>query len=826
MKKDMKNFYPILVLLFLWIYPAQSQFFLGQNKSNAEKVYKGERTKINNLIHTKLKVRFHLKNHTMEGEAFIKLRPHFYPTDSLTLDAKFMQIFQVKVNGKPADYTYDKKKLKIRLPRKFTRFETYNVYVKYLAQPDSVTTPGGTAISDHKGLYFINTRNETNEYPPHLWTQGEPEANSVWFPTIDSPNQKSTQEIEMTIPADWVSLSNGKLVASRLNNDGTKTDTWKMELPHAPYLFFMAAGPFVIVKDSLENLPVNYYVEKKYKDVARDIFGKTPEMIRYYENLLGIEYPWDKYDQIVVRNFVSGAMENTTAVNHSEMAYQRKENLVDENTWESVVAHELFHHWFGDLVTAESWAQIAMNEAFADYGESLWEEHDEGMDKADYLRERNKQLYFRFPGANKKDLVRYYYHRPDDVFDIVSYQKGGLILHMLRHYVGDSAFFQGLRLYLERNRFKTGEAAQLRLALEEISGKDLKRFFDQWFYGSGHPKLKISYEYDDRKGKATVSITQKTKKIWEFPLQIDVYENGKRKEYRVTVNDSIEKFEFPYQKRPDLINVDAKHILLAEIEDTRPEETYYFQFKHARNYVDRKMGLDMAIKNKNRPEAFEIIVAALDDPFYKIREKALKSIDVQSPFFNRKLEKKIYYLAREDSNNFVKAAAIRKLSELKKKKYLPLFKKAVQSPSYAIKSAAFSAILKTDKNSISEIITPELEESMRFELIKFYVDEKKSDKMVFVASHLFSDPIKLFQSQDNQKLLEDATRWISSSNHLKANKILADEIYKLAVRYEKYGLKNFMRLMLQQFVFNQEENPGNNKNEIVKYYKLTIDKLK
>ncbi len=822
----MKNI--LILLLLLFISPAsysQGIFGFAPKKEKKPEIFKGEREKINDLIHTELKVQFNLAQHTMDGEARIKLKPHFYPTDSLTLDAKYMKINEVKVDGQKVDYTYDKLKLKIKLPRTYTRFNSYEVSIKYVAQPDSVKTPGGNAIKSNKGLYFINTRGENDAYPPQIWTQGEPEAASAWFPTIDSPNQKSTEKIEMTVPAEWVTLSNGKLIQSIEHTDSTRTDVWEMNQPHAPYLFFMFTGPFVIVKDSLGNLPVWYYVEKPYEDVAKDIFGKTPEMIRYYSNLLDYEYPWNKYHQVVGREFVSGAMENTTAVLHSDMAYQDKSSLVDENTWEGVIAHELFHQWFGDLVTAESWAQIAMNESFASYGEALWEEHDEGKDKADYILDKNRRVYMMIPGNDKKKLVRYHYSDPDDVFDAVSYQKGSLILHMLRNLVGDNAFFSALKLYLTQNKYGTGEAAQLRLAMEKVSGKDLTEFFNQWFYGSGHPSFDIEYEFSDSLKEARVRLTQKTKKTWKFPLKIDVYEGEKRTSHEVFVDDSTEVFHFNYNRKPDFINVNADHVLLANIKDPRPDETYYFQFTHARNYIDRKMGLDKAIKNKKDIKAFRIIELATEDPFYIIRIRAINALDIESPFFNKKLEKKLYRIARTDPNNLVKAAAIRKLGMLKKKKYVSLFKKSIHSPSRAIKSAAFDALLLTDKASVYKILTPELEKELRSSLIKLYVEDKKTEKMNFVAKNLFVDLGEFF-SPENRKTIEEATKWISTSNNLEANKILADEIYRFGKKYKQYGLNRFAIMMLTSYKKNQSENKGNHKDEIIKYYEETIAKLK
>ena len=287
-------------------------------------------------------------------------------------------------------------------------------------------------------------------------------------------------------------------MSQKKNADGTRTDYWKMDLPHAPYLFFMGVGDYAIVKDSYKGKEVSYYVEKEYAPVARKIFGNTPEMIEFFSKITGVHYPWVKYSQIAGRDYVSGAMENTTATIHQEGAQQDARQLIDGNIWEGTIAHELFHQWFGDYVTAESWSNLTLNESFADYSQHLWDEYKYGKDAGDAENYQGMQGYLQ-SGSESKDLVRFFYADKEDMFDQVSYQKGGRILHMLRNFVGDSAFFKSLNLYLTTNKFKSAEAHQLRLAFEEVTGHDLNWFFNQWYYGNGHPNVDISYNYDARR---------------------------------------------------------------------------------------------------------------------------------------------------------------------------------------------------------------------------------------------------------------------------------------------------------------------------------------
>ncbi|HEX2606281.1 MAG TPA: M1 family peptidase, partial [Flavisolibacter sp.] len=272
------------VLLSFWLAAAAGvQAQQAPPKQEVSKVYRAAFDKINDLVHTKLEAKFDYSKSQLNGKVWITLKPHFYPTDSLALDAKGMDIKQVAVSkaGKntPVKYSYDGLVLNVILDRTYRNNENYTVYIDYTAKPDEFKAVGSAAITDAKGLYFINPRGEEKDKPTQIWTQGETEATSVWVPTIDKPNQKTTNEFYMTVPAKYVTLSNGLLVSQKTNSDGTRTDYWKMDLPHAPYLFFMGVGDYAVIKDKYKDKEVSYYVEKEYGPVARRIFGNTPQMI-------------------------------------------------------------------------------------------------------------------------------------------------------------------------------------------------------------------------------------------------------------------------------------------------------------------------------------------------------------------------------------------------------------------------------------------------------------------------------------------------------------------------------------------------------------------
>lgn len=674
---------------------------LVNGQDDWKKVYRSFPTKINDLVHTKLDAKFDYSKSYLNGKVWLTLKPHFYATDSLQLDAKGMNINAVAIvkAGKniPLKYSYDSMFLSIQLDRTYKKDENYTVYIDYTAKPDEFKSEGSAAITDAKGMYFINPKGEDKNKPTQIWTQGETEASSVWIPTIDKTNQKTTQEFSLTVPAKYVTLSNGKLTTQKKNTDGTRTDTWVMELPHAPYLFFIGVGDFAVVKDSYKGKEVNYYVEKSYEKVARKIFGNTPEMMKFFsEKVTGVEYPWIKYSQIVGRDYVSGAMENTTATLHQESAQQNARELIDANNWEGTIAHELFHQWFGDYVTAESWSNLTVNESFADYSQYLWQEYKYGPDEAGFENYSEMQNYLGSADSRTKDLVRFFYRDKEDMFDLVSYQKGGRILHMLRKFVGDDAFFKSLNKYLTTNKFGNGSAHKLRLAFEEVTGRDLNWFFNQWYFGSGHPKLEFSSSYDAPTQTAHVYIkqTQTGDKLFKLPIPVDIYHGSNKKRYTVWAENKADTFSFPVSSKPDLINIDADKATLAEKKDSKTLAEYIHQFTYGPQYLDRREALDFAAKNISDPAAYNLIVKGLSDPSYRIRMRAINSL--ASAKADAATISKLESIAKTDPRSLTRAVAIDALARLKNESYKEFFTKATRDSSYSIAGAALEALGQLD----------------------------------------------------------------------------------------------------------------------------------
>ena len=753
--------------------------FAQTETSGRTEIYRQTHTKTTELKHTKLKVNFDYQKEQMGGEEWLTASPYFYSTDSLVLNAKGMLIHEVALdkNGSksPLKYEYKDDLLKINLDKTYNRNQDYTVYIKYTARPNEVSQKGSAAISDAKGLYFINAQGKDADKPTQIWTQGETESSSAWFPTIDKSNQKTTQEIYMTVPDKYVTLSNGIMKSSTKESGGLRTDHWVMDKKHAPYLFFMGVGEYAVVKDKWRNIEVDYYVEKEYEPFAKQIFGNTPEMIEFFSKRLSYDYPWSKYAQITGRDFVSGAMENTTATLHQESAQQKPGDLIDENRWEDTIAHELFHHWFGDLVTAESWSNLTVNESFANYSQYLWNEHKYGKDIADYGLMKEIRGYMMDPSNISKDLVRFNYHSREDMFDGVSYNKGGAILHMLRNYLGDDAFFAGLTDYLKTNEFGTGEAHQLRLSLEKVSGKDLNWFFNQWYFGNGNPKISYTTSFEPVKKEVTITLSQnQIGQNFQFPLSIDIFENGKPTRKNVWVS-AKEKNDFTFQvsKNPDLVNLNSDGVLLAEITDTKTPEQFLIQYQNSTQFLSRYKAVENAIENLTKnPAALKTVVAALKDSNFRIRGKALVGLDLSKPDQAKAALAEVEKMASSDPKTLVQGAAISALGKIKDKKYLPLFEKGMNAVSNSVKANSLAGIAAVDPSRIASLADKiDLEgadEEVISELMPIIVKNKIEKQMAAIASTAAFYPFIKFQKPELGDAAEAGFNWIMSSDNLKA----------------------------------------------------------
>ena len=659
----------------------------------------------NDLLHTLLRINFDWQKQYAYGEATLTLKPYFYPQQTLVLDAKGMDIQTVQLvtnqGAKNLKFTYDKTQLNITLDKTYTRTETYKVFIKYTAKPNAIAAKGSAAITSDKGLYFINPLGTDPNRPRQIWTQGETEANSVWLPTLDQPNERMTQEFYITVDSRYTTLSNGALVNSQQNANGTRTDYWKMDKPHAPYLAMMAVGEFAVVPDKWRNLEVNYYVEPAYKNTAKAVFGNTPAMMEFFSQKLGIDYPWHKYAQIVVRDYVSGAMENTTASVFMEDVQVDRRGLLDAE-WDYIIAHELFHQWFGDMVTMESWANLPLNESFANYSEYLWEEHKNGKMAADAAGLKELEQYLAEAETKQEPLIRYHYLDREDMFDSHSYAKGGRVLHMLRTYVGDDAFFTALKQYLTTHKFTSVEVDELRMAFEDVTGEDLNWFFDQWFLSPGHPQLRVAHTYQN--GKLTLNVQQLQDSsytpIYQLPLKVAVWQKNKRTDYPITITKAHQSFTFPVTSAPDLVLFDGDQQLLAQVEHPKTDAELMYQFYNANQYLPKREALQALSTKVNDPKIVAMYKAALQDKVWQTRSDAITALSKYTGA-DESLPQLIQEIALRDKKSAVRADALDMLASLNKATYTNTFTQGLNDSSYAVVAGAIQGLTTTKQEGLT-----------------------------------------------------------------------------------------------------------------------------
>ncbi|MEM9930261.1 MAG: M1 family aminopeptidase, partial [Bacteroidota bacterium] len=421
------------------------------------------------------------------------------------------------------------------------------------------------------------------------------------------------------------------------------------------------------------------------------------EMLSFFSDVTGVSYPWPKYSQVAVRDYVSGAMENTTAVIFGEFMHGTDRSLIDVETNEKIVAHEMFHHWFGDFVTCESWSNLTLNEGFANYSEYLWMEKKHGRDAADYHMLTERSGYFgSVRQGEPHELIWYDYDDKEQMFDAHSYNKGGAVLHMLRGYLGDEAFFTSFKKYLIDNQYSAVEVDELRMAFEDTTGEDLQWFFDQWFLKAGHPELSLTREYEDGKILLTVEQTQSTDynvpAIFRLPTQVAIFTNGSTTPeiVDIVVDQRKQTFTFPSEVEPDVVVFDPRHDILATYSYTKTAEALAAQFKGAPSFIDRYLVVQR-LANKGDSEAkTTTLTAALQDPFHQVRNLTMQVIGEQPTPEQLEL---IRGLAKNDPHSAVRSTALGLLTVVEDASLVPIAKMALEARPFPVVAAGLQALV-------------------------------------------------------------------------------------------------------------------------------------
>ncbi len=733
--------------------------------STKKKLFRENPPKLIDIIHTDLNVSFDWAKHKCIGEEKITLTPYYYTLDSFTLEAKnfkFKSITLLQNNQSvPFSKKYDGKTLWILLDHKITRSDTLIMDIKYVAYPDKNTGSGSAAIQDDKGLYFINTDGIEPYKPMQLWTQGETEANSNWFVTIDKPFEKMTFDIHITVPDSMTTLSNGLLIQSLSHSNGLRTDSWSVKQPMSAYLVMMAIGKFNKTNDKTwRGQEVSYYLEDNYHQYAKKNFQHTPEMLDFFSNKLNYPYPWQKYAQVVVRDFVSGAMENTSATVHGDFVQKNHRELLDHQN-DGIIAHELFHQWFGDLVTCASWSHLTLNEGFATFGEQLWFGYKYG-EKAELKRiYKSMQSYLKYAKRNDKPIIRFYYNDKEDLFNPITYQKGARVLNLLKFTVGEEAFFSAITNYLKKYAFRTAQIENLRHEFEETSGKDLRYFFRQWFLRGGHPKVNI--ELQEASGNKTLSIKQiQQDSLFSFPFQYKINNTIKS----VVCSRKTTTISIPSEVR--FIYPDPNGIFIGEMSNkTYSKEQLIPYFKNASNYIEKIRILEAIPSKKERTaEQENLLLVALNDSDPDISHSAMKKINWENEINLDLAKEDLKRIATFSTHSNQKSQAIYILGAMNDKLLTKDFINWTQDSSYQIAGAALHALERTNPQKVLEvanILEKDAEDRLFTELATVYAKHADS-----TCNYFSNQLMKRFGSERNH-LLTSYGIWAKKQNTQQQN---------------------------------------------------------
>ena len=599
------------------------------------------------IKHLKLDLRFDYDRRTVEGSATFTLSPINNGLTHFELDIAEMAISGVKLTAvekrgtgdlpqsssqmaRRLDFDTHPEKLVIELDRPYERNEQLTIEIAYSCSP-------------RKGLFFVEPDEAYPNKPRQIWSQGENEDAHWWFPCHDVTNQKMTTEMLATVKSSFFALSNGELIGVRENNgEGTRTFHWSQSQPHPAYLVTIvigAGGEYETINDGYDGLPVDYYVYKNRAREGQRLFGSTPKMIKFFEDKFGYAYPYPKYAQVLVDDFLFGAMENTSASTFTDRC------LLDDNatidlSYDDIVAHELAHQWWGDLVTCKDWSHIWLNESFATYSEYLWNEHTSGRDKARFVLFQDFLTYLREDRtSHRRPIVSNRYRFSEDVMDRHAYEKGECVLDMLRWELGDDAFFRTLAHYLNKHEFGNAETNDFKTAIEEATGRNLHWFFDQWLHGAGHPELEVGYEWRREQNLLKLSVKQvqeikdKTP-VFRFPVEIEivtvepgaVIETERRASYRVVAEKAEQDFYFPCDSKPRMVLFDKGHRIFKEMRFEKSAQELMFQLTRAEDAMDRAR----AARELNAFKSEEVVAALravlLGDDFYGVRMAAAISL--------------------------------------------------------------------------------------------------------------------------------------------------------------------------------------------------------
>ncbi len=561
------------------------------------------------------------------------------------------------------------------------------------------------------GLYFTNPCPEFPDIESSAWTQMQDDMARFVVPVYDNPSHKFPFEAIITVPEGYFVMSNGTLKNREKNSNGTETFHWVQELPIPAYLMTVATSEYVAYKEDLDGLEVSYYAHKKWdKETVYRSFGKTPEMIRFFENRLGVKYPWAKYAQVTAANFVIGGMENTSATTQTDATLHDEKAHRDFDS-DGLVAHELAHMWGGDLVTCRTWSHGWLNEGWGTQMQNEWKRHDKGDSEYLYDQYGKQKSYFEEDVEKyRRPIVQNEWERGSDVFDRHLYPGAAWRYYMLKHLVGEERWWEILGEWLTRYAHQSVYTHDLEALFSEMTGEDYGWFFEQWLYRAGYPECKIKCSYDDELRHALVRIEQTqehednmTPEAFRFPLTVEfVMDDGERNRYTVQVDKRVNSFYYPVSTRPKQIIVDPDYAVLMDWKIEKPEQMWIEQLHHGTNII-QQIKAAQALGKKNTPRALEALQRALaEDAFWGVQSEIAKVLG------SMKTESALDALLKgtEIKNTKARTAVARALGEFyQNDRALAALEKLLQDQeSYFVPSSAAASIGKIQHKRSFEIL--------------------------------------------------------------------------------------------------------------------------
>jgi len=649
-----------------------------------------ERDRPFRVKHLALEIDLEVSKKSIRATATLDVERVDPSASEIVLDAVGFVNVRVKVDGKSTQASYDGRQLRVPLGKS----KKAEISISYGATP-------------RRGMYFIEPDEHYPKRPRQVWTQCQEEDARHWVPCHDKPHMKMTTEITATVPNGWHVLSNGALASSDQPKKGTWRFHWKMDDPHPSYLLTLVAGEFSILDAKAGKTPVTYWVPKGKEGDGKRTFKRTPEMIELFSKLTGVNYPWNKYAQIVVTDFIFGGMENTTATTmYEHILLDAKASL--DITSDDIIAHELAHQWFGDYVTCREWYEGWLNEGFATFFEHVWRERDLGEDEYHYGLESDRTAYVgEAHGRYRRPIVCQDYDAPLDLFDRHLYEKGALVLHLLRQTLGNDLFWRGIHGYLKARGGGIVETRDLERAMEEASGKSLGKFFEQWVHKPGHPECEITITHEDE--VLTVHVRQHQSShdgvpaAFDFPLVLDViFSGGKSRREELRVTQAKERFAVPCAERPRFVVVDPEMQILGDVEVKAPLDMLRTQLESAETARGRWLAAQ-ALSKSDDPATIGALEKVLGD------EKEFWGVRAESADCLGKIRARECFDALEKHARTrhpkVRRAVVAALGRFKSSRAAELLKPhALRDESYMVESEAARALGKTRQHIALDVL--------------------------------------------------------------------------------------------------------------------------